>query len=143
MTSPHTPTDLPHDDLTHEGYEKRDVDIRAILWLGASIMLTMLVGGLVVAGLMNYFRADIKSRDPIASPLADLDQVPPLPHLQASPNHEYREFRVEQEAALNSYGWIDKQAGVVRIPVGRAIDLLLERGLPTPTGSPEPAQSEK
>ena len=31
---------------------------------------------------------------------------------------------------LEHYGWVDKNAGVVRIPVERAIDVLAEKGLP-------------
>ena len=29
---------------------------------------------------------------------------------------------------LDNYGWVDKSAGVVRIPIDRAIDLLAVRG---------------
>ncbi len=32
---------------------------------------------------------------------------------------------------LNTYAWVDKDAGVVRIPVDRAIDLLAQKGLPS------------
>jgi mono/diheme cytochrome c family protein len=38
--------------------------------------------------------------------------------------------RAQQLAQLNDYGWIDQEAGVARIPIHRAIDLLAERGLP-------------
>jgi hypothetical protein len=47
-----------------------------------------------------------------------------------------QEMVTEQEAILNSYGWVDKEAGVVRIPIERAIELTLERGLP-PQGQGE------
>ena len=30
---------------------------------------------------------------------------------------------------LHSYGWVDQQAGIVRIPIDRAMTLLTERGL--------------
>jgi hypothetical protein len=36
-----------------------------------------------------------------------------------------------QQNLLNSYGWIDRQNGIVRLPVDRAMELLLEPGLPT------------
>ena len=38
---------------------------------------------------------------------------------------------MQEEQTLNSYGWVDQQAGVVRIPIDRAMDLLAQRGLPT------------
>ena len=46
-------------------------------------------------------------------------------------------------SCLHEYGWVDKNAGVVRIPIERAIDVLAERGLPhreaPPAGTPPPA----
>jgi hypothetical protein len=41
-----------------------------------------------------------------------------------------QQFTEAQNAKLNSYGWIDKSAGVIRIPIDRAMDLLAQRGLP-------------
>jgi hypothetical protein len=38
-----------------------------------------------------------------------------------------------QQNLLNTYGWIDRQNGIVRLPIDRAMELLLERGLPTRT----------
>ena len=35
---------------------------------------------------------------------------------------------------LDSYGWVDKNAGVVRIPIDEAMKLTLERGLPARPG---------
>ncbi len=32
---------------------------------------------------------------------------------------------------MHSYGWVDQPAGVVRIPIDRAMELLAQRGLPT------------
>jgi len=39
-------------------------------------------------------------------------------------------FREHEHEILTTYGWADKSAGVVRIPIDRAKDLLIERGLP-------------
>ena len=44
---------------------------------------------------------------------------------------EINEFRVQEEKTLHSYGWMDQQAGVVRIPIDRAMELVAQRGLPT------------
>jgi hypothetical protein len=68
--------------------------------------------------------------------------LPPadVPMLLANPTQDMNEFRQSQEKKLASYGWVDEKAGVVRIPIKRAMDLLLERGLPVetaPTGQSE------
>lgn len=49
-----------------------------------------------------------------------------------------REYRARQLAATTTYGWVNKEAGVVRLPIERAKQLLLERGLPV-TAAPAEA----
>ena len=44
--------------------------------------------------------------------------------------HACRSLDAEQRAVLGSYGWVDQERGLVRIPVDRAMDLLLEGGRP-------------
>lgn len=36
------------------------------------------------------------------------------------------QLQAEQEQILDSYGWVDRDAGVVRIPVERAAELVIE-----------------
>lgn len=40
-------------------------------------------------------------------------------------------FRAREDAELRTYGWVDQNAGIVRIPIERAKELALERGFPT------------
>jgi hypothetical protein len=51
--------------------------------------------------------------------------------LQTNPNADLEQFQAEQEVLLNSYAWVDKNAGIIRIPIERAMDLIAQRGLPT------------
>lgn len=44
--------------------------------------------------------------------------------------HRGRSVLQEQRAVLESYGWVDRDRGVVRIPIERAIDLVVEGGRP-------------
>jgi hypothetical protein len=37
-------------------------------------------------------------------------------------------LRREEDAILTSYGWVDRQAGVVRIPIDVAMQQVLEEG---------------
>ena len=54
----------------------------------------------------------------------------PQPRLEVKPGASLAELRAAEDAELKSYGWIDRKAGTVRIPIDRAMQLLLERGLP-------------
>jgi hypothetical protein len=120
------------------GHETTDVNIRGLLWLaGVTVVGVALVQiGLLV--LLSYYRTEAKQADPVLSPLATERVPPPAPHLQSTPLRDYAEFARAQEEQLHSYGWVDKQQGVARIPVSRAMELILERGLPEPAGKTAP-----
>jgi hypothetical protein len=53
----------------------------------------------------------------------------PQPRLERNERIEINEFRLQEEQTLNSYGWVDQKAGVVRIPIDRAMQLIAQRGL--------------
>lgn len=52
----------------------------------------------------------------------------PAPRLQADPAAELRVFQAEQARALEGYDWMDREAGLARIPVARAMEILASRG---------------
>ena len=56
--------------------------------------------------------------------------MPPEPRLQIHPREDLQDLRASEDAILNSYGWVDKNAGIVRIPIDEAMKLILQRGLP-------------
>src|SRR5579875_1217650 len=97
------------------GHEVRDADIRSLTYLGFGI-LALIVFGFIVAELALHF---FVGRQPIKNPTALFvqQQTPPPPLKQ-------------QNQILNSYGWVDRKAGIVRIPIDQAMDLLLQKGLP-------------
>ena len=43
---------------------------------------------------------------------------------------ELAAFRAREDAILASYAWVDKEHGIVRIPVEEAMRLVAERGVP-------------
>lgn len=56
--------------------------------------------------------------------------APERVRLQENPRADLREYRAHVQRRLHGYGWVDRDTGVVHIPIGRAMDLLVERGLP-------------
>jgi protein SCO1 len=125
MTAP----DSPHTDSEFSGaYERSDVNIRAMLVLGAGMVIGTAA---VMAGLWllwTSLNANARQRQPTVSPLADTQQMPREPRLQTTPIGDYREFQKEEEKLLHSYGWMDRAKGTVRIPIERAMELIAERG---------------
>ena len=64
-------------------------------------------------------------------PRVNAQKLPPAPRLEVTPVLDLRAMRAAEDKILNSYGWIDPEKGMVRIPIDRAIDLLAQRGLPS------------
>ena len=62
---------------------------------------------------------------------------PPRPRLQTDPSQDLARFLVDEDKRLNTYYWIDKQKGIVHIPIKQAIQELAEEGIDGfPRGKP-------
>jgi len=124
------------------GYEKRDVNTRAITYTVIALLAVILASLVTMHWLFDYFSAT-QPLGPSASPFTNVRQLPPEPRLQVRPVEDLNRVRQEQEDLLNSYGWADRPTGRVRIPIDRAMDLLVERGLPTRPSAPPPEAASK
>ena len=112
------------------GHEKRDISIRGILMFGGILVITTGVVLLLMAWMFHYFAGLEMKADVPPSPLAETRRPPPEPRLQVLPADDLKAMRAAEDAQLNDYGWVNRQTGIVRIPINRAIELLAERGLP-------------
>lgn len=123
----------------NEGYERRDMSVRLIGTFLGGLIVAVIAVFLMMWWLFGYYRASEIRRSEAISPLAEVRQIPPEPRLQVHGAKDLKTFEAEENAVLQSYGWVDRQAGVVRIPIDRAMKLLAERGLPLsgqPAGKP-------
>ena len=126
---------LPHADRDNTkpasvDHETSDVNIRAIFGFALGLTVTALIVGLAVWVLFRYFDARESRTVFTQYPLATEARVPPEPRLQTNPREDLGNLRAREDQTLTSYGWVDKNAGVVRIPIERAMQLVVERGLP-------------
>jgi hypothetical protein len=117
------------------GYEEADVRT------GPLVLATLVLTGVVVVvsfGVLGLFRGleQRAGRLDLAEHARVHELVVPGPQLQADPALELREHRALEASRTGEYGWVDREAGVVRIPVERAMELLIERGLPAREGAP-------
>ncbi len=124
------------------GHETRDLKPRTILLFGIGLSITILICLAIANWMFHYFAAVQTASGPALSPLAK-QEAPSGPHLQAHAPEDLRKFRGEEEAILNSYGWVNQQAGVARIPIDRAMQLLVQQGLPTAGPPALPAAGAK
>ena len=117
---------------TAVSHETSDVNIRAILGFGAALLAIAVAVHLLIYGLFGYFDSREGVQGPVEYPLAASQghREPPEPRLQTDPRQDLADMRAKEDDLLQSYGWVDKNAGVVRIPIEAAMKLTLERGLP-------------
>ena len=120
---------------SHAGihHEESDANIVAVFGFGAGLMVVAAIVLLLMFVLFRYFEGREAARVPPAYPLAisSESRVPPEPRLQTDPRQDLSDLRAREDDLLRSYSWVDRNAGVVRIPIDEAIKLTLERGLPS------------
>jgi hypothetical protein len=117
-------------------WEKRDVNIKGLFifgfWMAVVIAVTM-VG-------MNFAFKAFKTAAPMGPTRAPMVQegareIPASPLLQVHPHQELQDYCDAQQKAVSTYGWVDQGSGIVRIPVDRAEELILAKGLPARTAA--------
>ncbi len=113
-------------------HETSDVDIAGIFRFGAGLLVVAVIVHLLIFVLFRYFESRESARVPAEYPLArsQADRVPPEPRLQTDPRQNLSDLRAKEDEWLTSYGWVDRNAGIVRIPIDAAMKLTLDRGLP-------------
>jgi hypothetical protein len=112
-----------------DGYEKRDVSIRGLLLFGLGLAVLMVLTFFAMKWTFDLLSAQSPLGQP-AAPFQTARVVPPSPRLQAQPHIDLQTYCEQQLSVLNSYGWVDQQNGVVRIPIDRAMNILLKQGFP-------------
>jgi hypothetical protein len=121
---------VPRDNPAPERQES-DVNVRVILALGAGLLLVTVIVGLSMVLLSGYFSRQM-ALTPRMFPLAAGGDrtLPPEPRLQTTPRQDLRELHAREDAILRTYGWVDKGAGIARIPIDVAMTLTVQSGLP-------------
>jgi hypothetical protein len=132
---PHTAPVAPGDINPQVHHEESDANVTAVFAFGAGLTVVAAVVCLLVFVLFRYFEVREAARVAPAYPLAISREtaLPPEPRLQINPREDLADLRAKEDALLTTYGWVDKNTGVVRIPIDDAIKLTLERGLPART----------
>jgi hypothetical protein len=135
-----------HENTTEQGgYERQDLQVSGILYFLLTIVVVVVICLFGLRGLFDFLDHREKALQPAVNPL--LTNVPtdtrrisdpdeylkktfPDPRLETDERNQLNKETVREEELLYSYGWVDEKAGTVRIPIERAMDLIVQRGLP-------------
>ena len=113
-------------------HEESDVNVGAILRYGIGLAAVALVVHVFLWWLLGFYERQNERAQTQAYPMAagQQNRLPPSPRFQENPQQELRDLRVRQGALLEGYGWVNKEAGIARIPIEDAMKMVVERGLP-------------
>jgi hypothetical protein len=114
-------------------HEESDVNVRSIIGFGIGLAVIALVVHVFLWWLQGLYESQAQRAQTVRYPMAagQQDQLPPGPRLQDNPQQELRDLRTKHQSLLEGYGWVNKEAGVARIPIEDAMKIVVERGLPS------------
>ena len=129
------------------GFEQQDLGSRPVYGFLISLVVVGVLVYYVLWGMFHFLDAFNRKHQPAVSPMVRAEQdtrEPDAPHTNLKIQQEFPEprlednertelapFRYDEEQKLNSYGWVDQNAGVAHIPIDKAMELIAQRGLPT------------
>jgi hypothetical protein len=141
-------------------FEREDLSTRGVFAFMIGLAVVGFVIYFILVGMYKKLDDIQRSQMATASPLVtskstmsrvvtqnDMDKAfkdNGAPMLEVTEGVDLQKDLVNQENRLNSYGWVDENAGVAHIPIEHAMDLIVQRGLPVlpadgPPGSATPA----
>jgi hypothetical protein len=133
----------PEPNGGHGSYEHSDLRAAGIFYFLLGLGVATMVAMLALGGVYDFLDRREKALQPPVSPLvtnvaSDARHVAPGypqsvfpdPKLEENERGQLNGYRLQQEETLYTYGWADEKAGTVRIPIERAMELLVQRGLP-------------
>lgn len=122
------------------GFEHEDLSPAGVFYFMAGLGVVVVVIYFIVMGMYHFLNTYQMAHQPAVSPMvtapADTRAVSPedtqtfpQPRLEESERSQLRQFIEDQDRKLATYNWVDKDKGIVQIPIDRAMDLVVERGL--------------
>jgi hypothetical protein len=136
---PNPATPAPNGD-----YERSDISTRGIVYFLVGLAVFVAFVYLAAAGVYSFLDKRSAAEQAPVNPLvtnapADTRHIAndypqgafPDPRLETDERGQLNGIRLKEEETLSTYDYIDKNAGTVRIPIDRAMDLIAQRGLPT------------
>lgn len=152
-------TDHGHDPHTHGpiNHETTDIHLEGVGKVTAGFVVFMVLVAVAMYGAFHLFSGRDAAGQRAVGPMVEqaedsrpammiapndmqsMGRVPAGPKLLTNEPMALRAYRDAQASRLHSYGWVDRAGSVVHLPIARAIELTVERGLPV---AAEPAPAE-
>ena len=144
-------SDVVHNPkLPQGGYERRDIRSADVIYFLIGLAIAVVFVYFIAKGVFRYLDQHYETEQVPVSPLvsaapSDTRRIPPefgnnyekylqqdfpAPQLEINERTELNDIRLREEDTLSTYDYVDKNAGTIRIPIDRAMDILVQKGLP-------------
>lgn len=121
-------------------HEESDISVRGVAGFAVALVIVAILVHLAVYLMYRFYaRGTEQVRPSYPIEAQQQEQMPAMPRLQTNPRQDLTDLRSQEEKILGTYGWADRNAGAVRIPIDQAITLTLRRGLPARNAPDPPA----
>ncbi len=144
--------ELGQDSQPTESYD-REINMKAVVATGVGLAAVTAVAIVLMWFLFRGMEGYMSRKNPPPPPIPEATRPPgpPGPRLQATPEADLQAMRAEERSLLEGYSLVAKGEGYARIPIERAMQLVLREGLssgpgpapsiPTRAGMPEAGDS--
>jgi hypothetical protein len=107
-------------------HETSDMDPKYVVYFAAGLVVVGILVYIALWWMFHQFEQQQARRENQPT-LVKAPKPEPQPKLQISPQGDLEEFLTKENEVLTTYGWIDREKGTARIPIDRAMQLLLEK----------------
>lgn len=105
-------------------HEPSDARVGKVLAAAGALLIIIIIVLGILWGFTLFF-SDNYGPLSLATP-TEPQTVPPPPRLQVSPPQDLQTLQKKYQSILHSYAWVDRDKGIVRIPIERAMELLAQ-----------------
>lgn len=117
------------DAAVEQGHETRDMSARLMMWLtiGLGGSIAAMIGLMLL--LVGGFREERHDHPARLTAEQTVQLHPPRPNLQADPVNDLAQLHAAENKLLDGYAWVGGGHGRARIPIRRAMTLMVGRTL--------------
>jgi hypothetical protein len=105
----------------------QDIRFGKVIAVGVISLAVFAVGSIWSVAILREKQKEMNPSGRVTLPaelgqeeIGIVDQVP------FDLNHWVHKYKQEQEQRLDSYGWVDRKAGTIHVPIDRAMELLVQ-----------------
>src|SRR3990172_762004 len=120
---------------SNAGHEPNAINVRAVWLSAAGLLAVVVVSFLLMAELLKFLSGTAATPRPVAAMEHEAPPMPAgVPKLNPNQTVKLNELRATERQLLHQYTWLDRPAGLARIPIDRAIEIISASGLPETVG---------